>query len=93
MEASFREAASRPLVTGSAVRVSVPPLKNIQFTCSCEQPQAPEVLPHVYTSSSIVQNNVLSTFGKEYLLPLGTAREDREVGSNDLSAMFLSSNL
>ncbi|KIJ37410.1 hypothetical protein M422DRAFT_260076, partial [Sphaerobolus stellatus SS14] len=39
---------------------------------------APEVLPHVYTSSAIVQGNVLSMFGSKYMLPIGTTREDRE---------------
>ncbi|KAF8592674.1 Sec63-domain-containing protein [Ramaria rubella] len=41
-------------------------------------PEASEVLPHVYTSSSMVQGNVLSTFGTKYLLPMGTTRYDRE---------------
>ncbi|KAH7924026.1 Sec63-domain-containing protein [Leucogyrophana mollusca] len=36
----------------------------------------PEILPHVYTSSSIVQGNMLSQFGSKYLLPLGTTRHD-----------------
>ncbi|KAF7332131.1 hypothetical protein MKEN_00094100 [Mycena kentingensis (nom. inval.)] len=38
----------------------------------------PEVLPHIYTSSSIVQGNVLSQFGSRYMLPLGTTREMHE---------------
>ncbi|KAF8493511.1 Sec63-domain-containing protein [Gautieria morchelliformis] len=40
--------------------------------------QAPEVLPHVYTSSAAVQGSVMSTLGAKYLLPLGTVREDKE---------------
>ncbi|EPQ59321.1 Sec63-domain-containing protein [Gloeophyllum trabeum ATCC 11539] len=39
---------------------------------------APEVLPHIYTSSPIVQNNMLSDMGSKYLLPMGTARYDHE---------------
>ncbi|KAH7916335.1 Sec63-domain-containing protein [Hygrophoropsis aurantiaca] len=39
---------------------------------------APEILPNVYTSSSIVQGNMLSQFGSKYLLPLGTTRHDYE---------------
>ncbi|TFK55802.1 Sec63-domain-containing protein [Heliocybe sulcata] len=39
---------------------------------------APEVLPHVYSSSSIVQNNILSQMGSKYLLPMGTTRHDHE---------------
>nr|GAT54051.1 predicted protein [Mycena chlorophos] len=42
---------------------------------------APEVLPHIYSSTSMVQGNVLSQFGSRYLLPLGTERhmwEDHE---------------
>ncbi|OCH90702.1 Sec63-domain-containing protein [Obba rivulosa] len=40
--------------------------------------EAPEVLPHVYTSSSLVQNNILSQYGTKYMLPLGTTRHDTE---------------
>lgn len=40
---------------------------------------APEILPHVYTSSATVQGNVLSMFGSKYMLPIGTTREDKEV--------------
>ncbi|EMD40635.1 hypothetical protein CERSUDRAFT_130708 [Gelatoporia subvermispora B] len=43
-----------------------------------EAHEAPEVLPHVYTSSSVVQNNILSQFGTKYMLPLGTTRHDCE---------------
>ncbi|TCD67667.1 hypothetical protein EIP91_012033 [Steccherinum ochraceum] len=38
----------------------------------------PEVLPHVYTSASMTQGNVLSTFGTKYMLPLGTTRVYQE---------------
>ncbi|KAI0335591.1 Sec63-domain-containing protein [Cubamyces sp. BRFM 1775] len=37
---------------------------------------APEVLPHVYTSASVVQGNMLSHLGTRYLLPMGTTRRD-----------------
>ncbi|OJA16987.1 hypothetical protein AZE42_00549 [Rhizopogon vesiculosus] len=40
--------------------------------------EAPEVLPHVYSSSSIVQGGSLSQFGSKYVLPLGTTRHDYE---------------
>ncbi|KZT66005.1 Sec63-domain-containing protein [Daedalea quercina L-15889] len=39
---------------------------------------APEVLPHVYTSSSMVQGNVLSHLGTQFMLPLGTTRTMNE---------------
>ncbi|KAJ7068154.1 Sec63-domain-containing protein [Mycena amicta] len=39
---------------------------------------APEVLPHIYTSTSMVQGNVLSQFGSRYLLPMGTTRQTHE---------------
>ncbi|KAJ3002623.1 hypothetical protein NUW54_g5749 [Trametes sanguinea] len=39
---------------------------------------APEALPHVYTSASIVQGNMLSHLGTRYLLPLGTTRREYE---------------
>ncbi|CAA7259895.1 unnamed protein product [Cyclocybe aegerita] len=39
---------------------------------------APEVLPHVYSSSSMAQGSVLSQFGSKYMLPMGTAREMHE---------------
>ncbi|KAI0068945.1 Sec63-domain-containing protein [Artomyces pyxidatus] len=39
---------------------------------------APELLPHVYTSSSVVQGNVLSQFGSKYMLPMGTTRRQEE---------------
>ncbi|KAH9938549.1 Sec63-domain-containing protein [Fomitopsis serialis] len=39
---------------------------------------APEVLPHVYTSASTVQGNILSHLGTRFMLPLGTTREMNE---------------
>ncbi|KAI0352820.1 Sec63-domain-containing protein [Trametes cingulata] len=39
---------------------------------------APEVLPHVYTSASVVQGNMLSHLGTRYMLPLGTTRRETE---------------
>lgn len=45
-----------------------------------EEKQA--ALPNVYTSSSYVQNNVLSHLGSKYLLPLGTERIMKEVCCN-----------
>ncbi|TFY72750.1 hypothetical protein EVG20_g272 [Dentipellis fragilis] len=45
---------------------------------TAEQQAAPEYFPHVYSSSSIVQGNVLSQFGSKYMLPLGTSREMKE---------------
>ncbi|RPD67035.1 Sec63-domain-containing protein [Lentinus tigrinus ALCF2SS1-7] len=39
---------------------------------------APEVLPHVYTSASMVQGNLLSHLGTRYVLPLGTTRHNYE---------------
>ncbi|KAF9055071.1 Sec63-domain-containing protein [Hymenopellis radicata] len=41
------------------------------------QPEA-EILPHVYTSSSMVHGNVLSHLGTKYLLPVGTERTTYE---------------
>ncbi|KAI0960008.1 hypothetical protein AcW1_004658 [Taiwanofungus camphoratus] len=38
----------------------------------------PDVLPHVYTTASMVQGNSLSQFGSKYALPLGTKRHDYE---------------
>ncbi|KAA1466231.1 Sec63-domain-containing protein [Dentipellis sp. KUC8613] len=45
---------------------------------TAEQQAAPEYFPHVYSSSSMVQGNVLSQFGSKYMLPLGTSREMKE---------------
>ncbi|KAJ6509919.1 Sec63-domain-containing protein [Mycena vitilis] len=39
---------------------------------------APEILPHVYTSTPMAQGNVLSQFGSKYMLPLGTVRRTEE---------------
>ncbi|KAI0638306.1 Sec63-domain-containing protein [Trametes polyzona] len=39
---------------------------------------APEALPHVYTSASVVQGNMLSHLGTRYMLPIGTTRKDHE---------------
>ncbi|EKM59388.1 uncharacterized protein PHACADRAFT_137065 [Phanerochaete carnosa HHB-10118-sp] len=38
----------------------------------------PEVLPHVYTSSSMASGNVLSHLGSRFMLPVGTTRVDHE---------------
>ncbi|THV08678.1 Sec63-domain-containing protein [Dendrothele bispora CBS 962.96] len=38
----------------------------------------PEVLPHVYTSSSISHGNILSHLGTKYMLPVDTRRETLE---------------
>ncbi|KAJ7129808.1 Sec63-domain-containing protein [Mycena epipterygia] len=46
------------------------------FTGTAEA--APEVLPHVYTSTPMSQGNVLSQFGSKYMLPLGTVRQTYE---------------
>ncbi|TFK43400.1 Sec63 Brl domain-containing protein [Crucibulum laeve] len=59
MEERFRENASRPQYSGTAI-------------------EAPETLPHVYTSAGMAQGNVLSQFGSKYMLPLGTSREMHE---------------
>ena len=44
------------------------------------QQAEPEVLPHVYTSSSILQGSVLSQLGSKYMLPTDTTWNDCEVG-------------
>ncbi|KAK0491096.1 Sec63-domain-containing protein [Armillaria novae-zelandiae] len=41
------------------------------------QPEG-EVLPHVYSSSSISQGNVLSYLGSKYMLPVDTTRQEYE---------------
>ncbi|KAJ7179883.1 Sec63 Brl domain-containing protein [Mycena crocata] len=46
------------------------------FTGTAEA--APEILPHVYTSTPMSQGNVLSQFGSKYMLPLGTVRQTYE---------------
>ncbi|KAG5340976.1 hypothetical protein C0989_012350 [Termitomyces sp. Mn162] len=38
--------------------------------------EAPEVLPHVYSSTMTGQGNVLSQFGSKYMLPIGTEYEE-----------------
>jgi antiviral helicase SLH1 len=77
MEETLRANASRPLFTGVAVSsfcaLTWLPAQNIQQ-------EAPEVLPHVYSSSSMMQGGSLSQFGSKYALPLGTTRHDYEVG-------------
>ncbi|KAG6817216.1 hypothetical protein H0H87_011574 [Tephrocybe sp. NHM501043] len=40
--------------------------------------EAPEILPHVYSSTQISQGNVLSQFGSRYMLPIGTVRNLHE---------------
>ncbi|KNZ73815.1 Putative helicase mug81 [Termitomyces sp. J132] len=40
--------------------------------------EAPEVLPHVYSSTITGQGNVLSQFGSKYMLPIGTVRDMHE---------------
>ncbi|KAG9057370.1 hypothetical protein FS842_007071 [Serendipita sp. 407] len=37
-----------------------------------------EILPHIYTSSSMTHNHSVSTFGSKYLLPLGTIRQQHD---------------
>ncbi|KAF9483938.1 Sec63-domain-containing protein [Pholiota conissans] len=37
-----------------------------------------EILPNVYTSSTVAQGNVVSQYGSKYMLPLGTTRENYE---------------
>lgn len=60
-----------PWVLGCST-VTLQPIDHVQYA-------EPEVLPHVYTSSSISQNNPFSFFGAKYLLPIGTTREYFEV--------------
>lgn len=40
--------------------------------------EAPEVLPHVYSSSSMMQGGSLSQFGSKYVLPVGHTRHNYE---------------
>ncbi|OBZ76331.1 putative helicase mug81 [Grifola frondosa] len=40
--------------------------------------EAPEILPYVYTSGSMVQGNILSHLGTRYVLPIGTTRNNYE---------------
>ncbi|TDL29712.1 Sec63-domain-containing protein [Rickenella mellea] len=46
------------------------------FTGTAEE--APEILPHVYTSSSFSQGNIISHLGSKYLLPIDTTRTEHE---------------
>ncbi|CAK5275707.1 unnamed protein product [Mycena citricolor] len=46
------------------------------FTGTAEA--APEVLPHIYSSSTMAQGNVLSHLGSKFMLPLGTVRTEYE---------------
>ncbi|KAF8165208.1 Sec63 Brl domain-containing protein [Crassisporium funariophilum] len=39
---------------------------------------APEVLPHVYSSTSMAQGNLVSQYGTKYMLPMGTVRQTYE---------------
>ncbi|TFY83832.1 hypothetical protein EWM64_g204 [Hericium alpestre] len=45
---------------------------------TAEARAAQEVLPHVYSSTSMTQGTVLSQFGSRYMLPLGTTRTMHE---------------
>ena len=81
MEEKFRENASRPLTSG--VMVSTFSLTDILVLSKHFQQNVPEVLPHVYTSSSAVQGNVLSHLGTGYELPIGHTREDHDVSSSE----------
>lgn len=46
-----------------------------------------EVLPHVYTSTSMTGNNVLSSSGSKYILPIGTERKYFEVRACSLTVV------
>jgi len=46
------------------------------FTGTAEE--MPEILPHVYTSSSMMQGNLVSHLGTKYMLPVGTTRQFQE---------------
>ncbi|KAI1796263.1 Sec63-domain-containing protein [Ganoderma leucocontextum] len=55
------------------------------FRANAERPlftgtahDTPEMLPHVYTSASIMQGNILSHLGQRYMLPMGTTRQHNE---------------
>lgn len=37
------------------------------------------MLPHVYSSSNLSHNSILSPTGQKYMLPLGTERKYHEV--------------
>jgi antiviral helicase SLH1 len=78
MEKKFRENAARPLFSGATVSVLITHTGLRKITAA--QQAGPEILPHVYTSSSVLQGSVLSQLGSKYVLPAGTTRHDREVG-------------
>ncbi|KAG6837982.1 hypothetical protein H0H93_008376 [Arthromyces matolae] len=71
MEQTFRENAARPLFSGTAKSRFSPINLNAQQ-------EAPEVLPHVYSSSVMSQGNVLSQLGSKYMLPMGTVRKQED---------------
>lgn len=77
MEKVFRENASKPLFSGFVVRLF--PWDLLDTTLQRHQYETPDVLPHVYSSSSLSQNSMLSSTGHKYLLPLGTERKYYEV--------------
>ena len=76
MEKKFRENAARPLFSGTTVSVLI--THRLRKITSVQQAE-PEILPHVYTSSSILQGSVLSQLGSKYMLPTDTIWHDREV--------------
>lgn len=73
--------AARPLFTGTAVRslLSLSSTSAHNPTHAFQYQTEQEVLPHVYTSSSLRQNNILSNMGSKYLLPVDTERHLYEV--------------
>lgn len=81
MEEQMRANAARPLFTGVAVSVDF--FAPVNSILQQNKHEAPEVLPHVYTSHSIVGvgGGVLSQFGSKYMLPVGTTRLAYEVSS------------
>lgn len=81
MEEQFRANAERPLFTGTAVRPSHDRKPFVSYMLKFgPQLPPPEVLPHVYSSSSMAQGNILSHLGTKYMLPIDTKRLMREVG-------------
>ena len=77
MEETLRTNASRPLFSGTTVGIRVHCY--VRLDSLSLQEDAPEILPHVYTSSSMVQGNLLSHLGTKYVLPIGTTREFHDV--------------
>lgn len=79
MEEKMQANASRPLFTG--VAVSNYSIGILVEAYARTKHAAAEILPHVYTSHSIVGTGggVLSQFGSKYMLPLGTTRHLHEV--------------